>query len=166
MTDGESSGFDNYVRANGRSLWRAAFLLTGNAHEAEDLVQTALTRTYLKYPRMESDRSFDSYVRTTMYRTYCSWWRRKWRGEHPTGALPEEGRLDRPTEERIDTMRALSKLPPRQRAAVVLRYFEDRSVEEVAELLNISQSAVKSAAYHAKATLRDSAHLSHEEALS
>ena len=74
--------FDEFVTTRGRSLWRVAFLLTGDRHKAEDLVQTALTKAYPRYQR--EGVGFESYVRTTIYHTYVTWWRRKWNAEDPT----------------------------------------------------------------------------------
>lgn len=153
--------FDDYVRTRGRALWRAAFLLTGDAHEAEDLVQAALAKTYLRFD--ELGERYDAYLRTTMYRTYCSWWRRLWRGERPTERLPETPSADPAAESRVDSLRALEELPPRQRAVIVLRFFEDRSVADVAELLGVSEGTVKSSTNRGCAALRTSLHLTEAE---
>lgn len=162
--DADASTFDAYVLSRGRSLWRAAYLLTGDPHSAEDLVQTALSRTFRHYDGIGSDAAFDSFVRTTMYRTFCSWWRRAWRGEMPTESPPDAESEGPRAEVRLDVVRALRDLPPRQRAILVLRYFEDRPVAEVATLLGITEGTVKSASHKGVATLRDSVHLIDQEA--
>lgn len=162
--DASASSFDDYVRSRGRSLWRAAFLLTGDAHLAEDLVQTALSRTFRRYDGMANDATFDSFVRTTMYRTFCSWWRRAWRGETPTGSLPDDESDTSASQVSLDVLRALRDLPPRQRSILVLRYFEDRTIADVARMLGITDGTVKSASHKGCAALRTSVHLIDQEA--
>lgn len=157
MTD---PGFEAFVSTRGDDLWRSAWLLTGDRHKAEDLVQTALTKTFPKY--RGSDLEFEVYVRTTMYRTYCSWWRRKWRGEVPTEVLPDVAEERGQSEVSIDLARALAALPTNQRAVLVLRYYEDRSTVEAAELLGLAEGTVKAYASRALETLRKSRHLREE----
>lgn len=149
--------FDQFVIARGKVLWRVAFLLTGDRQKAEDLVQTALAKAYPRYER--EGMGFESYVRTAIYHTYVSWWRRKWNAEAPTEHLPERPTAGGEAEVSIDVLRALATLPRMQRAVLVLRYFEDRPVHEVAELLGISDGTVKSYAHRGVTTLRDSVHL-------
>ena len=111
----EDARFEAFVRERGPDLWRAAWLLTGDRHRAEDLVQAALTKTYPRY--RGNNRVFESYVRTTIYRTYCTWWNRKWRGEVPAAETPETPGLGLPQAElSIDLARALSELPRKHRA--------------------------------------------------
>lgn len=155
--------FDGFVTARGGVLYRAAWFLTGDAHTAEDLVQTALAKSFGSYPSVADDEAFEAYVRTTMYRTYVSWWRRRWNGEVPTGSVPEQPAAEAGGGARVDLARALQTLPKRQRAVLVLRYFEDRSVAETAALLGISEGSVKTHASRGCATLRSSSHLSQEE---
>ncbi len=108
-------GFEAFVDARGGELWRAAWLLTGDAHKAEDLVQTALMKSYPHYTG--DDRAFETYVRTTIYRSYCSWWRRRWRGEVPSEVLAD-GRVSPASSElSLDVARALAELPRTQRAS-------------------------------------------------
>lgn len=149
--------FNEFVDDHGKALWRAAFLLTGDHHKAEDLVQTALTKAYGRYAG--NDAEFGAYVRTTIYHTYISWWRRRWNAEYPTEQLPERPveRGDAPL--RLDVLRALATLPKMQRAVLVLRYFEDRPVTEVARLLGISEGTVKSHTHRGCEALRSSSHL-------
>ena len=153
MLDQTAVGFDAYVRRHRRDLWRAAWLLTGERDKADDLVQTALARTYGRYTALANDHKFDAYVRTTMYRTFASWWRRKWNGETP-GEIPEGALTDGAVD--VDLARALSELPRQQRAVLVLRFFEDRSVAEVATLLGIAQGTVKAHTSQGCAALRRS----------
>ncbi|HMR47976.1 MAG TPA: SigE family RNA polymerase sigma factor [Arachnia sp.] len=153
-------GFEAFVGARGRELWRAAWLLTGDPHKAEDLVQTALTKSYPRYSG--DDRVFEAYVRTTIYRTYCTWWRRKWRGEVPSDELPEGDIEFAQPELSVDLARALSELPRAQRAVLVLRYYEDRTIADVADLLGLAEGTVKAYTHHAIRALRASGHLKEE----
>lgn len=147
-------GFDAFVTSRGPALWQAAWFLTCDAHKAEDLVQSALARVYGRYLSVGSDQQFEAYVRQTMYREFCSWWRRKWNGERPTAEMPEAAVED--STGNIDLTRALAELPKMQRAVLVLRYFEDRNVEETATLLGISAGTVKTHTSRGLAALRRS----------
>ncbi len=165
-----SSDFDAYVTARGPDLYRTAYLLTGDHHRAEDLVQTALAKVW---PRWEgiasrSDLSPHAYVRRVMLTTYIAWWRRKWNGEEPSDLLPEpaaDPESDRAAG-RQDLARALSSLPRGQRAVIVLRYFEDLTEAQTAAVLGCSVGSVKSQASRALAKLRASRYLSEEGATS
>lgn len=162
-----AAAFDSYVAERGGELWRSAWLLTGDAQHAEDLVQTALLKTYDRFHTFENNRHFEAYVRTTLYRTFVSWWRRRsWRSEVPAEVdvdVVETGAGLEP--ERADLRRALIELPRTQRAVLVLRFFEDKSVAEVAELLKLPEGSVKSHTRRGLATLRVSSHLTDQEAL-
>lgn len=162
---GGEAGFDGFLRQRSSRLWRAAWLLTGDSQHAEDLVQTALVKTYGKYNSMNDDDHFEAYVRKTIYRTFCSWWRRRsWRGEFAAAEPREDsGGHETSPELSVDVARALDELPRMQRSVVVLRYFEDRPVSEVAELLGISQGTVKSYAHRACESLRGSLHMTTQE---
>lgn len=156
--------FDRFVTSRAGRLWRAAWFLTGDAHKSEDLVQTALTNAYPHYERLGDDESFEAYVRTAMYRSYVKWWRRRWNGEIPTQQLPDVAAERGITPARVDLARALAELPKMQRAVLVLRFYEDRSVAETAELLGISEGAVKTHSSRGCASLRRSTHLTEEVA--
>lgn len=154
------SDIEAFVQARGSDLLRSAWMLTGDAHHAEDLLQTALAKSLGAYARLGNDHKFEAYIRTTMYRTYVSWWRRKsWRSERPSEFLPEAPSAAPTTDLRLDVMRALAALPRMQRAVMTMRYVEDRPVAEVAEALGISEGTVKKYAYRGCAALRESAHL-------
>ena len=145
-------GFDEFVAARSGRLLRTAYLLTRDHDLAEDLLQTALTKAWFAWSRIDGEP--EPYVRKVLVNTYASWWRRKWRGEEPTETLP-----DRPVEvtegpASQDLWTALGRLPRRQRAVVVLRYFEDLSEVETARLLDCSVGTVKSQASKALAKLR------------
>jgi RNA polymerase sigma-70 factor (sigma-E family) len=155
--DAESEqAFASYVAARRRALLRSAWLLTGDWHLAEDLLQTALAKTYLAWRRMDEP---DAYVRRVLMTTYVTWWRRRWRGEQPTANLPETAARGEDTDLRHQLYAALRELPRRQRAVVVLRYFEDRTEAETAAALGCSVGTVKSQNARAMARLRASAGL-------
>ncbi|KAA1421210.1 SigE family RNA polymerase sigma factor [Nocardioides humilatus] len=154
--------FDGFVAARGDALWRSAWLLTTDHQLAEDLVQTALAKSFRAYDRIGPG-GFEPYVRRVMFTTYISWWRRKWRGERPTEVLPETGVTGPDTDARNDLVAALSGLPNGQRAVVVLRYFEDLTEQQTADVLGIKVGTVKSQCSRALTTLRSSPHLRREE---
>jgi RNA polymerase sigma-70 factor (sigma-E family) len=161
----DEDGFAAFAAANGRRLRHAARLLTGDDHRAEDLVQTALARTYLRWDRIRSDDPM-AYVRRVLYTAHAEWWRRRWRHEYPTGAVPERpGTADLAADHaERDRMRlALAALTPRERAVVVLRYYEDLGERETAEVLGVAVGTVKSTCARALAKLRVSPQLAETE---
>jgi RNA polymerase sigma-70 factor (sigma-E family) len=153
--------FPDYVTERRRSLLRTAYLLTGNRADAEDLVQAALAKTYLAWDRIEDRRALDGYVRRAMVNTHISWWRRRRLEEYPTDEIPDQVVADHSgTSDLQDTLRrAVDRLPQRMRAAVVLRYFEDMTEAEVADVLGVSLGTVKSTVSRAVAKLRIDAEL-------
>lgn len=157
------TGFERFVQERSRGLWRAAWLLTGDSQHADDLVQTALAKTWGRYDSMENDNQFEAYVRTTIYRTFCSWWRRSsWRNEHPTEILPEQAHTAADQGINMDLRRALDELPRMQRSVIVMQYFEDLPLDQIAERLDIALGTAKAHASRAKAALRQSPHLASE----
>jgi RNA polymerase sigma-70 factor (sigma-E family) len=154
--------FREYVAGRSPALLRTAYLLTGQRGDAEDLVQTALAKTFLAWDRIRDRESLDGYVRRVMVNTRTSWWRRRKVEEYPTDTLPER-RDDRDATDDLalhDALwRALAELPKRQRAMVVLRYYEDLSEAETADVLGVSVGTVKSTTSRALVKLRDSAGL-------
>jgi RNA polymerase sigma-70 factor (sigma-E family) len=163
VTEQPVASFDEFVASRGAALWRSAWLLTGDNQLAEDLVQTALGKSWSAWDRVSANGSFEAYVRRVMYTTYVAWWRRRWNGERPTADLPERPDPPAPQELRHDLVRALATLPKGQRAAVVLRYFEDLSERQTAEVLGCSIGTVKSQTARALAALRASSVLRFEE---
>jgi RNA polymerase sigma-70 factor (sigma-E family) len=147
--------FARYVRARQHALLRAAYLVCGDAHLAEDLLQQAFTKVALRWDRLRSENP-DAYVRRILYRDAVSSWRRT-RRESLVEALPDQGRPDESASvvDRLDVARALAALTPKQRAVVVLRYFEDRSEADTAEVLGVSVGTVKSQTHAALARLRE-----------
>lgn len=163
----EAVGFEQFVADRGRGLLRAAWLLTGDRHHAEDLVQTALAKTWGRYAAMANDHKFEAYVRTTIYRTFVSWWRRaSWKSEQPRDDVPEREAVDDVSTLRLDLLRALDGLPRMQRAVLTLRFFDDMSTAQVAQILGIPEGTVKSHASRGCAALRGSIHLAGQEVTS
>ncbi|MDG4807748.1 SigE family RNA polymerase sigma factor [Micromonospora sp. WMMD1120] len=148
--------FREFVAARSAALLRTAYLLTGDWATAEDLLQTALTKTYLAWKRLGGIEAVEPYARRVMVNTSTSWWRRRWHGERPTEVLPERAGVDE-IEQQLDRdllWRHLRELPNRQRAVLVLRYYEDMSEAQTAAMLDISPGTVKSQTSRALATLR------------
>jgi len=157
--------FSSYVRARGPVLQRTARSLTSNPCDAEDLLQTALTKTYLAWERIEDHRALDGYVRRALVNTRTSQWRKRKVEEFPYEELPEPDATAAadPAEAQAlrDAMwRAVVRLPARQRAMVVLRYYEDLTEVQTAELLGVSVGTVKSAVSRALGKLREDPELS------
>jgi len=156
MDTAEEHEFTEFVAARGQALLRVAYALTGEQHAAEDLVQTALAKAMLRWHRIRGDA--EPYLRKIMYHEHISWWRRRWRrAETLVSDLPERGAgtdFATETNARLHIRAALNTLPPRQRAVIVLRYLEDLSTEQVADLLGCSPGTVGSQASRALATLR------------
>jgi RNA polymerase sigma-70 factor (sigma-E family) len=158
-----STSFDGFVAARGDALWRSAWLLTGDSHLAEDLVQTALAKSWRAWDRIDDEGGFEAYVRRVLYTTYLAWWRRRWTGERPTEDLPETASAAPDLALRRDLTTALARLPRGQRAVVVLRYFEDLTERQAAEVLGCSVGTVKSQTARAILALRSSPSLRPEE---
>jgi len=153
--------FRDYVRTRRRALLRTAYLLTRNEADAEDLVQSALAKTYLAADRIEDRSALDGYVRRAIVNTHISWWRRRRVMELPTDELPDEAVADHTANSDLQEMlrRAVDRLPVRMRAAVMLRYYDDKTEAEVAEILGVSLGTVKSTVARAVARLRIDADL-------
>jgi RNA polymerase sigma-70 factor (sigma-E family) len=157
----DDDGFAVFAAASARRLRHAARLLTGDDTRAEDLVQTALVRTYLRWDRIRSDDP-TGYVRRVLYTVHAEWWRRRWRHEYAAAELPERAEpADHAADsaERLRLRAALAGLTRRERAVVVLRYYEDLSERETAETLGIAVGTVKSTCARALAKLRVSPQL-------
>ncbi|HJQ06108.1 MAG TPA: SigE family RNA polymerase sigma factor [Nocardioides sp.] len=156
--------FDAFVAARSTALLRTAYLLTRDHAQAEDLLQTALTKAWFSWRRISGEP--EPYVRKILVNTYASWWGRKWNGEVATEELPEPGVADATdsTGSAHDLWQALGRLPRRQRAVVVLRYFEDLTETETARVLGCSVGNVKSQCSRALTKLRiDPALVTEEE---
>ena len=142
-------------------MLRTAYLLTGNRADAEDLVQSALAKTFLAWHRIEDLGALDGYVRRAIVNTHISWWRRRRLEEYPTDEIPDQAVADHAIASDLQEAmrRAIDRLPERMRAAVVLRYYEDMTEAEVAEVLGVSLGTVKSTVSRAVAKLRSDADL-------
>ena len=142
-------------------LLRTARSLTANPSDAEDLLQTALTKTYVAWERIEDHRALDGYVRRALVNTRTSQWRKRKVDEFACDELPEPeaaagagpGRAAGAA--RRDVARRARSCPDRQRAMVVLRYYEDLSEAQTAEVLGVSVGTVKSAVSRALGKLRE-----------
>ncbi|WP_030165681.1 SigE family RNA polymerase sigma factor [Spirillospora albida] len=146
--------FTQFVAARSARLIRTAYVLAGDQHAAEDLLQTALTRTAARWRHVRGDP--EAYVRRVMYNEQISRWRRRGR-ESAMADVPDLAVADRSGEVdlRLALQRALLALPPRKRAVLVLRYFEDLPEKEVALILGCSVGTVRSQTHKALTRLRD-----------
>jgi RNA polymerase sigma-70 factor (sigma-E family) len=151
--------FAAYMHARQPSLLRTAYLLTGDRHTAEDLVQTALAKLYLSWDKVQQRDSIDGYVRRILVNENNSLWRRGWKKrEYATDDLPDNHLTDEYDEgQRAAVWATVQTLPRKARAVVVLRYYEQLSEAETAEVLGISVGTVKSQASRALAALRERA---------
>jgi RNA polymerase sigma-70 factor (sigma-E family) len=168
----DEAEFKEYVAAQSLALRRTAYLMCGDWHQAEDLVQTALLRLYRSWSKVQRSDSRDAYVRQVLVRCLIDERRRGWRRERPFAEMPEvglhmrdedgvsgeDGRAESGFEIRLghrdEIFAALAKIPPRQRATLVLRYWEDMSVEQAAHVLDCSVGTVKSQSARGLAALR------------
>lgn len=154
----EYEDFEEFVATRGAALRRTAYLLTGDWHLAEDLLQAALLRTYERRRRLRDPGVWEAYTRKVLVTTFASWARRRSFGERPAEDVGSTATVgDRADEqaERDRVWSAIRRLPRRQRAVLVLRYYEDLSEAEIARLLGVSPGAVKSYASRGLATLRE-----------
>jgi RNA polymerase sigma-70 factor (sigma-E family) len=154
----EVEGFVQFVEVRRRGLLRTAWLLTGDWALAEDLVQTALARSWPRWERIRRRDEPEFYVRRVMVNTWASWSRRRWRGEQPSATVPDgqaPGDLAAEVSVRLAVRAALGSLTARQRAVLVLRVFDDLSEAQVAKMLGCSVGTVKSTMARAVARLRE-----------
>src|ERR1044072_6901984 len=139
-TDGE---FTEFAHASWASLYRTAYLLLGDPAEAEDLVQTTLAKTYASWSKVRDVNAAPGYARTVLVNPATSWFRRRsWRNEQPVEVVPDRvglGVHEHDPSDRPALMSALAVLPPRQRAVIVLRFYEDLSVAQTASALDVTE---------------------------
>jgi RNA polymerase sigma-70 factor (sigma-E family) len=147
--------FNDFVRARHERLCRVAYVLCGDWQHAEDIVQTALAKTYVAFRRGHVE-SLDAYAHRAVVNTRASFWRRRWHGEVATGALPESSTTDpyAAVDRRGAVVAALGTLPPLQRKVLALRFLADLSEADTALALGCSVGTVKSRTSRALATLR------------
>jgi RNA polymerase sigma-70 factor (sigma-E family) len=153
--------FAAYLAARQPSLLRTAYLLTGNRHDAEDLVQTAFAKLYLSWDKVRHQGSMDGYVRRILVNEHNSLWRRAWKRREHSADDAVLHSLEQPHHDSHDSGNGggalwdvVQTLPRRARAVVVLRYYEELSEAETAAVLGISVGTVKSQSSRALATLR------------
>jgi RNA polymerase sigma-70 factor (sigma-E family) len=152
-------GFEEYVRARGDALRRFAYLLCGDRHLGEDLVQEVLIKAYRRWSRIEADNP-DAYLRTALVRSHVSWLRRRSSGERPRrdgGPVAEVAAATDFTDRhaaRDDLWARLDRLTRAQRAVLVLRYYEDLDDRQIAEVLRCATSTVRVHAARGLARLR------------
>lgn len=155
----EAEDFRDFVRSRSPALIRTAYLLTGDQHLAEDLLQNVLIRVARRWATIAvgGHDAVEAYVRKGVYREYLSWRRIRRNAEVPADQLPEVGRADQSDRIalRLTLRRALLRLPRRQRAVIALRFFEDLSEADTAELLGCSVGTVKSQSSRALRRLRE-----------
>lgn len=151
----DEAAFRAFVESNGASLLHAARLLTGDHHRGEDLVQTALTRVYLKWDKIDAPLA---YARKALVTAHIDSTRRRWWGERPTETLPEVPATQSSeigaADERDELRRLLAGLNPKERAVIVLRYYCDLSEQDTAASLCVPVGTVKSTCSRALARLR------------
>ncbi|WP_223837747.1 SigE family RNA polymerase sigma factor [Streptomyces venezuelae] len=160
--------FAEFAQAVYPRMLRTALLLAADRDTAQDLTQTALLKVYLAWSRRRGWEDPVAYARRVLVNVHGSWWRRRWRGELPHGVLPDRAGPDpqRGWGQRVDLSRAMATLPRDQRTVLVLRFYEDLSIAETAELIGCSIGTVKSRTARGLAHLRDSLNRKGEETIS
>ncbi|MFE2596124.1 SigE family RNA polymerase sigma factor [Streptomyces sp. NPDC059396] len=157
MAQGEVLGFEEYVRTRQEALLRSARRLVPDPVDAQDLLQTALARTYGRWDGIADKSLADAYLRRVMINTRTEWWRARKLEEVPTEELPD-ARVEDGTDQHADRallIEILGVLAPKQRSVVVLRHWEQMSTEETAAALGMSAGTVKSTLHRALARLRE-----------
>jgi RNA polymerase sigma-70 factor (sigma-E family) len=139
------AAFSEFVAGRSGNLFRTALLVVGDHQLAQDLLQESLVKTYAAWPRLRDVSNAEAYTRRVIVTTAISWWRRRSSHERPAELLPDRGVADVTSAvgEHDDLWALLRTLPPRQRAAVVLRFCEDLSEARTAELMGCSVGSVK-----------------------
>jgi RNA polymerase sigma-70 factor (sigma-E family) len=157
MRADEHEAFREYVLARKATLLRTAYLLSGDWHRAEDIVSTAVVKLYTAWRKTAATANPDAYVRKIVVRLWLDESRRPWRREHPAEVLPElvvDESIADPAAYKADLRRLLDLMPARQRAVLVLRFYDDLSVEQTADVLGCSQGAVKTLTARALEAIR------------
>jgi RNA polymerase sigma-70 factor (ECF subfamily) len=154
MDQARREAFDALVSLRSPALLRTAYLLCGDRHLAQDLVQNSLSRAYTRWGRLQSVDAGESYIRKVMVTQAASSRRRRWHAEVPTAALPERPSGSEDLDLRATLRQALAALPAPQRAVLVLRFYEDLSEADTAAVLDTSVGTVKSRTSRALAALR------------
>ncbi|MFJ2864375.1 SigE family RNA polymerase sigma factor [Kitasatospora sp. NPDC087314] len=145
MKSAQEDEYLEFVATRAKALYRSAYVLAaGDSHLAEDLVQETLSRVYVHWNRVAGADNPVAYAQTVLVRTFLSLRRRRSTGERPIANMPDGAASGPDTALRLTLLDALGQLPPRDRAVLLLRYWEDRSIEETARMLRLSSSAVRS----------------------
>ncbi|MFF3329109.1 SigE family RNA polymerase sigma factor [Streptomyces sp. NPDC002888] len=156
MRQARADEYAEFAAARAGHLYRSACLLTaGDTHLAEDLVQETLGRLYVRWGRVSRVGNPAAYAQTVLTRTFLAHQRRRSSTERATDVLPERAGAERDTSLRLTLLQALARLPAKDRAVVVLRYWEDRSIEETADAMNASSAAVRTRCVRALGRLRE-----------
>jgi len=159
MTSDDEREFGDFVVARSRRLCEFAYLLCGDWHAAEDAVQASLTKLFLAWRRLRDREAVEPYVRKIIVRTIIDHRRLAFFRRESSWSEPPESRVvvdaTNATPDRLAVLEALARVPPRQRAVLVLRYWEDLSIDEAAEVLGCSTGTVKSQAARGLQTLRE-----------
>jgi RNA polymerase sigma-70 factor (sigma-E family) len=155
MSPADEAAFRAFAFTRRPTLRRSAFLLCGDWHQADDLVQAALVKLYVAWPRIRAQEPPDAYMHRVLVRCFLDERRRPWRRESPVEVLDESAAATRPTYDLLDLRAALAQLPRRQRATLLMRFWLDASVAQTAEALGCSEGTVKSQTARAVSTLRD-----------
>ncbi|MEV7519508.1 SigE family RNA polymerase sigma factor [Streptomyces sp. NPDC091371] len=159
MRQGRRDGFREFAAGRSGHLYRSACLLaSGDTHLAEDLVQETLGRMYLLWGRISRIDNPAAYAQTVLVRAFLTHQRRRSAGERPVGEFPESGAVAVGAGDpalRLTLLQALGRLAPKDRAVLVLRYWEDRSVEETADAMNTSSAAVRTRTSRALGRIRE-----------
>src|SRR4051794_24443771 len=153
----ESTPFDGWVAVRGPGLLKLAYTLTGNAADAEDVVQEALARALPRWERISRVENVDAYVRRMVINSHTSWWRKFRRREAPVAELRDvavPGGLDG-LDQRSGLWEACRRLPEPQRTAIVLRYYEQLEYAEIAELTGVREGSVRSRVSRGLSALRE-----------
>ncbi|MDI2124556.1 SigE family RNA polymerase sigma factor [Yinghuangia seranimata] len=155
--------FSAFVRIAWPRLRRTAWLICGNRQQAEDAVQAGLVRLYVAWPRLRREEALEAYARKAVVSALLDETRRGWRKrEHPVGVLPDTLTVDDETPgrvgDRLAVASALARVPPRQRAVLVLRFYDDLDVAATARLLECSEGTVKSQTARGLEALRRALH--------
>lgn len=157
MARRDGDEFAEFVAARSGALHRAAYLMVGDVSLAQDLLQEALIKTYVAWPRLRDKANAEAYTRKAITTTAISWFRRKaWSHERATGSVPDPGvpGLAEAATQSAWLWDALQELPVRQRAAIVLRYYEDLTEAQTAEAMGCAVGTVKSQVSSGLAKLR------------
>jgi RNA polymerase sigma-70 factor (sigma-E family) len=154
MSEADEAAFRAFAWSRRATLRRTAYLMCGDWHQADDLVQTTLVKLYVAWRRVRGGDQPDAYVRRILTRCYLDERRRPWRRESPVDALDDRPADGRAPDDLLDLRAALARLPARQRATIVLRYWADASVAQTADALDCSEGTVKSQTARAITALR------------